>query len=503
MNAAAVKIGRWKLGIGILVIFLIGSLAGSLFTARAGRTDPEGVNAVPLWQVATSPVSSDQVSFASGFSAVADKSVPSVVNIASTRIIRLPDAGQIPPFFIDPYYEYYFEDPREMPDERREQSLGSGVIVSQDGYLLTNNHVVEGAEDIQITLSDKREFDAEIIGIDSRTDLAVLKIDADNLPAITFGDSAKVRVGDFAIAIGSPFGLTQTVTMGIVSATGRGELGIEEYEDFIQTDASINPGNSGGALVNVNGELIGISTAILSRGARGNQGIGFAIPTNMARQVMDQILEHGRVIRGYLGAGIQPVTPEMAEFFGLSSAMGVLLSEVVPGAPADKSGLKHGDILLELNGESITNWREFRLEIAMMKPGTKVRMKVLSDEEERSVVIVLGELPSEAVSILEQEEPVEEALQGISVEELTEQIRRQLSVPSRIRGVIVSAVKQGSAAAEAGIQRGDIIAEVNRRPIRNVNEFRSAARQLADQTILLLIYRPSEDGTLYVLVEPF
>lgn len=497
MSATIGAISRWKLGIGILVVFLIGGLAGSLFTARAGRADAEVGNAIPLWQVAASPVSSSQVSFAGGFSAVADKSVPSVVNIASTKIVQSPDVGQMP------FFEWYFGDPREMPDERREHSLGSGVIVSPDGYLLTNNHVVEGAEDIQITLSDKREFDAEIIGTDSRTDLAVLKIDAKDLPAITFGDSAKVRVGDFAIAIGSPFGLTRTVTMGIVSATGRGELGIEDYEDFIQTDASINPGNSGGALVNVNGELIGINTAILSSRTGGNQGIGFAIPTNMARQVMEQILKHGRVIRGYLGTGIQSVTPEIAEFFGLSEAQGVLLAEVVPGAPAGKSGLKQGDIILELNGKPITDLWEFRLEIAMMQPGTKVRVKVLSDGIDREVDIVLGEMPSESASVMEEERSTKAALQGLSVEELTPQIVRQLGMPSRIQGVIVSSVQQGSAAAEAGIQRADVIMEINRRPVSSMDEFRRAARQLGNQRILLLIYRPGEGGTLYVLVEPF
>ena len=503
MSAPVTVFSRWKLGIGILVVFLIGGLAGSLFTARSSRANAESGGTVPLWLAASSPVASDQVSFASGFSSIAEKSVPSVVNIASTKIVRLQEGGQMSPFFMDPFFEQFFGQPREMPQERREQSLGSGVIVSPDGYLLTNNHVVEGAKEIQITLNDKREFDAEVIGTDSRTDIAVLKIDAKELPAIAFGDSAKVRVGDFAIAIGSPFGLTQTVTMGIVSATGRGELGIEDYEDFIQTDASINPGNSGGALVNVSGELIGINTAILSRGTGGNQGIGFAIPINMARQVMEQILEHGKVTRGYLGAYIQTMTPDLAEAFGLSKPRGVLLHDVDPDGPAGKSGLQHGDIVLELNGEPTNDSREFRLKIAALQPGTKVHLKVLRDKTEQEFDVVLGELPPESEGALGQQEPAETALQGLSVEELTPQIAGQLNIPSRIRGVVVSRVQQGSAAAEAGINRGDIIMEVNRRSVSNVSEFRRATGQLGKQRILLLIYRPSEGRTLYTLVEPF
>lgn len=501
MNAATATVRRWKLGIGILVAFLIGGLAGSLFTVHSGRADAEPANTVPFWQAAASPVTSDQAAFASGFADVAAKSVPSVVNIRSTKIIRLRDTGQMYPF-MDPFFERFFGDSfGEMPQERREPGLGSGVIVSSDGYLLTNHHVVEGAEDIQITLSDKREFDAEIIGMDSRTDLAVLKIDAKDLPAITFGDSTKVRVGDFAIAIGSPFGLTQTVTLGIVSATGRGELGIEDYEDFIQTDAAINPGNSGGALVNVKGELIGINTAILSRGTGGNQGIGFAIPVNMARQVMEQILKHGKVTRGYIGAMIQSVTADIAEYFGLTEPRGVLLADVDPDAPAGKSGLQRGDIVLELNGEPISNSRKFRLELSMMKPGTEVRFRVWRDETEREFDVVLGEMPSDAASALEQGEPSGSALQGLSVEDLTPQIARQIGVPARIQGVVVSRVQQGSAVEEAGLRRADIIMEVNRSPVRSVEEFRSATRRLGDKQVLLLIYR--DGGTVYIMVEPF
>ncbi len=502
MNTTVTVFGRWKLGIGILIVFLIGGLAGSLFTAHAGRANTEPEYATPLWQASASPAAPDQASFASGFSSVASKCVPSVVNVASTKVIRWQGGGQMSPFPMDPFFERFFGNPfQEMPQERREQGTGSGVIVSPDGYLLTNNHVVEGAEDIRITLSDKREFDAKIIGTDSRTDLAVIKIDAKNLPAITFGDSSKVRVGDFAIAIGSPFGLNQTVTMGIVSATGRGELGIEDYEDFIQTDASINPGNSGGALVNVNGELIGINTAILSGMSGGNQGIGFAIPINMARQVMDQIVKQGKVVRGYLGAMIQPVTPEIAEYFGLSEARGVLLADVDANAPAGKSGLQRGDIVLELNGEPVGDRRKFRLNVAMMKPGTKVRLKVLRDEAEREFDVVLGELPSETASALEPEESTETALQGLSVEELTPQIARQIGVPPGIQGVVVSGVQQGSPAEAAGIRVTDVIMEVNRRPVSSVDEFRRATRQLGDRRILLLIYR--EGGTVYTLVEPF
>jgi serine protease Do len=495
---------RWTLVVWLIVALLAGGLAGSIITAKTGRT-PFGVGGtVPLWFSAASPVQTSQISFASGFSAVAEKDVPSVVNIASTKIIRTPNSRSLSPFFSDPFFRQFFGDqfgPLQIPREQREQSLGSGVIVSADGYVLTNNHVVAGANEIEVTIGGKRELKARVIGTDSRTDIAVVKVEAKNLPVIVFGDSSKVKVGDFALAIGNPFGLNQTVTMGIVSATGRGNLGIEDYEDFIQTDASINPGNSGGALVNVNGELIGINTAIESGGTGGNQGIGFAIPSNMARQVMDQILKHGKVIRGYLGAWIQPVTPEIAKSFGLSQPQGALLSDVDPDGPAGRSGLQRGDIVLELDGKPITDTREFRLKLAMTKPGTTVRLKVYRDGKERDVSVVLGEMPSKAANRPNSQEGTPgAALQGLSTEDLTPQIARQLGLPEKTYGVVISGIEQGSAAEEAGLRRGDVIQEVNHIPVHNEREFSRVISRLGNQSVLLLINR--RGNTIYVVVGP-
>ena len=504
METKVFKIGKWNVSVGVVIALLLGALTGSILTAKTGRA-PMGVgNTIPLWFAASSPVQTGQVSFTNGFSTVAAKDVPSVVNIASTKVVRSPEGGQMSPFFSDPFFRQFFGDQfapqQRMPREEREHSLGSGVIVSADGYLLTNNHVVDGASDIKVTLGDKREFKGRVIGTDPKTDIAVLKIEAKDLPALVFADSAKVKVGDFALAIGNPFGLNQTVTMGIISATGRGNLGIEDYEDFIQTDASINPGNSGGALVNVNGELIGINTAILSGEGGGNQGIGFAIPVNMARQVMDQILKQGKVVRGYLGAMIQPVTPQMAKAFGLAKPQGALLGDVEPDAPAAKSGLQKGDIVLAIDGQPITDSREFRLKIAMMKPGTMVKLTVFHNGTERTVDVALGAMPAKPSGKQSAESSPSAALQGLTVDELTPQVARQLGLPAKTQGVVVTGVEQGSAAQEADLRRGDVIQEVNRKPVRSVSEFSSAISQLGKQNVLLLINRGG--NTQYVVVEP-
>src|ERR1041385_8140296 len=374
--------------VAVALALLVGGLTGSWVTAKTGRA-PFGVaEAVPMWiSTAAGGEVAKQVSFVNGFVPVVKKALPAVVNIASSKIIRSPNRGPQAPFFSDPLFQQFFGDDfsREfrIPREQRERSLGSGVIVSPDGHILTNNHVVDGASEIKVSLSDKRELRARIIGTDPKTDIAVLKVDAKDLPVMTFGDSSKSQVGDFAIAVGNPFGVGQTVTMGIISATGRGGLGIEDYEDFIQTDAAINPGNSGGAMVNVRGELIGINTAIISGGG-GNQGVGFAVPVNMARGVMDQILKHGKVTRGWLGVTIQPVTPAMAKAFGLQGPpRGALVSDITPDGPAARSGLTKGDIILELNGEPVSDSRALSLQISMLAPGTSVRLKVSRNGQER------------------------------------------------------------------------------------------------------------------------
>ena len=494
---------RWVAIMGLSVAFIIGGMAGSTLAEKTGHAPFEAKSTTPMWVATASPVQTGQISFLNGFSAVAQKVVPSVVNIASTKVVRSPDSEQMSPFFSDPFFRQFFGDQftpqHQMPREEREHSLGSGVIVSRDGYIMTNNHVVDGASEIKITLGNKRDFKARVIGTDPRTDIAILKVDTNDLPVIVFGDSSKVKVGDFALAIGNPFGLNQTVTMGIVSATGRGNLGIEDYEDFIQTDASINPGNSGGALVDVNGDLIGINTAILSGGSGGNQGIGFAIPINMARQVLDQIMKQGKVSRGYMGAWIQPVTPQIAKAFGLSQAGGALLGDVDPNGPAGKSGLQRGDIVLAIDGQSIADSRDLRLKVAMTKPGTTVKLKVFHKGVVREVPITLGELSAKSPAAESESAAPNPALQGLSVDELTPDIARQLNLPAKTFGVVISAVQPGSAAEEADLRRGDVIQEVNHKPVRSVRDFTSMVNQPGKQSVLLLINRGG--NTLYVVLE--
>jgi serine protease Do len=378
-----------------------------------------------------------------------------------------------------------------VPPEQRERSLGSGVIVNADGYVLTNNHVVAGADDIKISLGDKREFKGRIVGTDPKTDIAVVKIEAKGLPVLILGDSSKVQVGEFALAVGNPFGIGQTLTMGIISATGRRGLDIEDYEDFIQTDAAVNPGNSGGALVNVRGELVGINTAIVSGGGGGNQGVGFAVPVNMARSVMNEISQHGKVTRGWLGVSIQPVSPEIAKAFGLAGQpRGALVADVTPHSPAERGGVSKGDIILELNGAPVSDSDELKLKISMIAPGTSVKLKLLRDHQERDVTVALGESPNKPeteVGSAGQAAPGPRL--GMSVEQLTPQITRQLGLPSETTGVVVTEVTPGGPAQEGSVQRGDVIQEVDRKPVATVDQFQRAIQQAGNQPVLLLINR--------------
>jgi serine protease Do len=429
-----------------------------------------------------------------GFAPVVKQTLPAVVSIVSTKVVKANGGDEgLAPFFNDPQFREFFGNRmpnQRQPREQRERGLGSGVIVNPDGYILTNNHVIDGANDIKVALTDKRELKARVIGADAKTDIALLKVDEKNLPTLAFADSSHVQVGDIALAIGNPFGIGKTVTMGIISATGRGNLGIEDYEDFIQTDAAINPGNSGGALINTRGELIGINTAILSR-AGGNQGVGFAVPVNMARQVMDQLGKGGKVVRGYIGTTIQDVTPEMAKSFGLNEARGALVGEVTAGGPAAKAGIVNGDIITAIDGQPVVDNRELRLKISQMTPGTPVKLKIFRDGRERDVTVTLGELPVEN-QVAQTGPSQESSVDGISVENLTPQIARQLQLSADITGVLVSNVEQGSAAADAGLRRGDVIQEVTRTPVRNVAEYRQALRpaeQAGKNSMLLVVNR--------------
>ncbi len=438
-----------------------------------------------------------------GFAPVVKKVLPSVVSITSSKVSKVP-AGFFEQMPDDPLFRQFFGDnggrqfrgPREMP-ELRERGLGSGVIMTPDGYILTNNHVVDGASDVQVTLSDKREFKAKVVGTDPKTDVAVLKIAATNLPTITVGDSAKTQVGDYTLAIGNPFGVGQTVTMGIVSATGRSHLGIEDYEDFIQTDAPINPGNSGGALVNDRGELIGINTAILAHGSEGNQGIGFAIPANMALNVMDQIVKNGKVTRAYLGIVPQDVTPSIAKAFGEKEPRGALVGDVSPDGPARKSGVERGDIILEVNGRPVPNSNDLRMTISMMPPDSNVTLKLLRGGVEREVVVKLGELPTTEASVRRQGEGTKSSLDGVAVATLDANAARDLGLPAGAQGVIVTNVNPSSRAADAGLQRGDVIQEVNRKPVRNASDFERALSGSKEENLLLV---NRHGNTLYLAV---
>lgn len=430
---------------------------------------------------------------------VAETVKPSVVNVSTTSTVSV----QKSPFgdlFNDPMFRRFFGDQFEHPGLRKKyktSALGSGVIVSSDGYILTNNHVVKDAEEIKVILYDKREFTGKVIGSDSRTDLAVIKIKAKDLPVLPFADSAGLKSGDIVLAVGNPFGLNQTITLGIVSAVGRSNIGLADFEDFIQTDAAINPGNSGGALVDIQGRLVGINTAIFSTSG-GYMGIGFAIPSDMARSVMDSIIKHGKVIRGWLGVSIQSLTPELAKQFKLKEEHGALVSDVMKGSPAEKAGLKRGDLIIDFDGKAVEDPAHLRNLVAQKAPGTKVRIKVIRDGKERSLSATLGEFKERKTEKAKVER--ENVLNGVSVQDITPDLRDKLDVPEDVSGVVVTGVAMDSAAAGA-IGRGDVIVQINHRDIGNADEFENIASKIGkDEGVLLLVFRGG--GFLYVTIRP-
>jgi serine protease Do len=436
-----------------------------------------------------------------GFAPVVKAVLPDVVNISTSKVVR-GEAEQLPEgMFNDPFFRQFFGQGPENrqqfqnPRSQREESLGSGVIVSPEGYILTNNHVIEGATDVKVTLSNKKQLQAKVVGSDPKTDIAVLKIEGSGYPAITIGDSSKVQVGDYALAVGDPFGVGQTVTMGIVSAMNRGNLGIEDYEDFIQTDAPINPGNSGGALVNDRGELIGINTAILSHGSGGNQGIGFAVPVNLARQVMDQLMDHGKVTRAYLGIVVQDVTPAIAKAMGQTELRGALVGDVKASSPAGKAGLQRGDIILEINGKQVADSRELRMNISMMKPDADVKLKILRDGKDTDLTVKLGELPTSEAKAKDEEGASQGALEGVSLENLDADTARQLGISPSTKGVVVTDISPSSPEADSGLRRGDVIQEVNHQPVRTVAELNEAVRK-SGKNPLMLVNR--QGSTLFI-----
>jgi serine protease Do len=431
---------------------------------------------------------------ADGFAPMLARVEPAVVNISATKVERVHS-----PYHDDPFFRFFFGD-RGMPQERRERSLGSGVIARADGVILTNHHVIKDASDITVTLSDKRDLKARILGSDPKTDIAVLRVEAKDLPTLPFGDSRQVRVGDLAFAVGSPFGLAQTATFGIVSAIGRGDLHIVEYEDFIQTDAAINPGNSGGALVNARGELIGINTAIVSRGAQGNQGVGFAVPAHMAKAIMDTILTHGRVVRGWLGVHLQKITPALAKAFRLPGTAGAIIGHVEPGSPAAKAGLRPGDVVTAIDGQSTESARRLLLRITGLMPGNKVKLAVLREGRTLEVETTLSEFPDPDARRAAAAAGGGGALQGLEIQTLTPRVARQLNLPPFARAVVVAGIQPESRAAQAGLRRGDVIFEVNRQRVRTAEELERLVTAASGQSLLLLVSRG--DMNLYLVIEP-
>jgi serine protease Do len=423
----------------------------------------------------------------------AKAAMPAVVKISTNKVVKAAalsegdDDGQTSPLFRQFFGNGGFGG-QQAPRSHRESGLGSGVVVSPDGYILTNNHVVDGATDVRVTLPDRREFKAKVIGTDSKTDIAVLKIEASNLPVITVGNSAKMQIGDSVLAIGNPYGVGQTVTMGIVSATGRAGLGIEDYEDFIQTDASINPGNSGGALVNERGELIGINTAILAPGSGGNQGIGFAVPVNLVRNVMDQIVSHGSVERAYLGVTIQEVTPAIARAVGLPVPAGALVGEVSPTGPAQKAGIQSGDVILAMNGTEIAESNQLRMNVSLMNPGQTVNLKVFRNGQTTNVTAQVGVLPDKKIerASTDNNSSATQALEGVSVEQLDSRTAKQAGLPANTKGVVVTEVDPASPAASAGLREGDVIQEVNHHAVASSDDLSSALHHSNGESLLLV-----------------
>jgi serine protease Do len=431
------------------------------------------------------------------------------VNIFTSRTIK--ERPMRNPMMNDPFLRQFFGDQYPGNDRelsRKERSLGSGVIVSVDGYILTANHVVAEADEIKVALADnKKEYTARVIGKDKATDIAVLKIDANNLPAVTLADSDQLEIGDLVLALGNPFGVGQSVTMGIVSALGRNGLpGFNQYQDFIQTDAAINPGNSGGALVDAEGRLVGINTAIIS-GSGGNQGIGFAVPINLARGVLERLVRGGKVTRGYLGIMPQDIDDGLARQFNIPDQNGALVGDVVTNTPAAKAGLKAGDVILTVNGKKISDAHDLQLTVSQCAPGSAAVLKIIRNGVSKTLTVTLGELPGFASDQDDQANPdtgtKNDALDGVTVADLDSQIRSLLHIPAGLQGTVVTDVDENSNSAEAGLQRNDIIVEINRQPVADSEAAVRLCKAAKGDQILLKIWRRNCDfaGTRYLSVD--
>jgi serine protease Do len=417
------------------------------------------------------------------FVSLAKKLSPSVVNVSTTQMRKATQGG--PGFGDDQmgeFFERFFGAPAPRGPQRR-SGLGSGFIIDNNGTILTNYHVVDGAEKISVTLSDGKNYDAKVVGKDQKSDIAVVKIDAGrDLPAVDLGDSDRLEVGEWVMAIGNPFGLDHTVTSGIVSAKGR-NIGAGPYDNFIQTDASINPGNSGGPLINLRGEVVGINSAIFSQSG-GNIGIGFAIPANAVKELLPQLRDKGKVVRGFIGASVQKVTPDIADSLGLKQARGALVADVIKGGPAERAGLKPGDIIIEFDRKEIKDSSDLPMQVARVAPGMSVQVKVLRDGKETALPLTVGEMKESEVIAATQEGDF-----GLTVQPVTPQLAENLGL-ERAEGLVITAVKRGSAAEEAGLRSGDVITEINRQPIKNLADYnRELTRNEKAKSVLLLVRR--------------
>lgn len=434
------------------------------------------------------------------FAGLVKRLKPAVVNISTTSVVSNTSGNgfvfQSPFGENDPFGEFFNKFFQQLPNQQfTQQGLGSGFIVSEDGYVVTNNHVVDRARDIEVILEGGEKYKAEVVGKDPKTDIAVLKINPKRkLQAVRFGNSDKIEIGDWVIAIGNPFGLGHTVTAGIVSAKGR-SLGMGNYDDFIQTDAPINPGNSGGPLFNLNGEVVGVDSAIVA----GGQGIGFAIPANMVSHVVDQIRTNGKAVHGWLGVMIQPVTPEIAEGMKISEPKGALVADVSPGSPADKAGIKRGDVIVALNGKTVDTVSELTNSVGVVEPGTKENLKVVRDGVERDVSVKIGELPENLAVGEENSQQASEDKLGLVVQGITPQIANRLNLDES-KGVIVTNVSPGSIAQEAGFRPGDVIVEINKKPVESMNDYNKALTKLEKgQSTLFLVKRGP--NTIYLAMK--
>lgn len=484
----------------IAIVGIASLLLGIALTAKFDVTPP--TSAQSFWKEKGEKIELPQLE-PNSFVKLAKELNPVVVNISTTQVVKQKQMVPFPEFrspfedFFGDEFKFFGEAPEK---EFKRQSLGSGFIINKEGYILTNNHVVENAEEIIVTLSDKKEkeYKAKVVGKDVRLDVALIKIDANgDLPVAALGDSDKLDIGEWVMAIGNPFGLGHTVTAGIVSAKGR-VIGAGPYDNFIQTDAAINPGNSGGPLFNLKGEVVGINTAIIA----GGQGVGFATPINMAKDILLQLKEKGKVVRGWIGVSIQEVTPDLAKSFGLKDKQGALVSSVNKDEPADKANIKPGDIIVEFDGKEINEVGDLPRTVASVAPGKTVKLKVIRDGKEKVLTITISKMKEEeeeAAAAEGKEEAAPEKKLGFSVQSITPEIAKRMDMKDA-EGVIVSQVKPDSPAGLAGIKSGDIIKEVNRREIKNIKEYKEAMRAISkDDTVLFRIVRGG--NTFYVAIK--